>query len=183
MPTTVETYEVILNVFLHALILWGFLTVFFFFYITKLSRQALENELGGYIDEYLPESIDNMPPEEKVKLKLVLERLPIEKLMNFYYSTPSPEVVTNNEWDLRSALTSLGFLAVIFLTMVAILKINCAPDVSVWKIIGENIIAFLFVGLIEFLFFHYVAFKYVPVLPSRITNDLIARLKQNFSAN
>lgn len=183
MPTTVETYEVILNVFLHALILWGFLTVFFFFYITKLSRQALEDELGGYIDEYLPQSLENMSPEEKVKLRLILNRLPLDKLEAFYYSTPSPEVVVNNEWDLRSALTSLGFLAVIFITMVVILKVNCAPGVGVWKIIGENIAAFAFVGVIEFVFFRYVAFKYVPVLPSRITNDLIARLKQNFSAN
>lgn len=183
MPTTVEVYEIILNVFLHILILWAFLTVFFFFHIAKLSKDALDNELGGYIDEYLPQSLNDMNPADRERLRVALKNMPLEKFMNFYYATPSPEVVTNNDWNLRSALTSLGFLAVIFITMVIILKFNCAPGVSVWKIIGENIVAFTFVGLIEFAFFTLVAFKYVPVLPSKITNDLIARLKQNFSTN
>lgn len=183
MPTRVEIYEVVLNVFLHALILWGFLTVFFFFYITKLSRDALDDEIGGYIDEYLPKTLENMDSEQKIRLKLLLQKLPLERYIDYYNNTPSPDVVSNNEWNQRSAFTSLGFLAIIFLTMVVILKFNCAPGVSVWKIIGENIVAFAFVGLIEFIFFKYVAFKYVPVLPSRITTDMIARLKQNFSGN
>ena len=46
-------------------------------------------------------------------------------------------------------------------------------------IIKENIIIFISIGIIEFLFFTKVSSKYVPILPVQISTTVLERIKEN----
>jgi hypothetical protein len=46
-------------------------------------------------------------------------------------------------------------------------------------ILKENFIIFVCVGIIEFLFFNYIASKYVPVTPDFVATSILERIKLN----
>lgn len=178
MTMKTEIYSTILNVVLHMLILWTFLTIFFYFYVSKIEVEDLNDELGSYIDEYVPLTLQTLPEVQQIELKGALRQLPLDGLID-YFKNPSESVTTNNKWLLVVSFMVVGGLFLLFLTISLILKTDCNPNVDIKGIITENALTFLFVGAIEFVFFKFVAVKYVPVLPSVITNTLVERLKQN----
>lgn len=180
MDTRTEIFTTILNVVLHVLILWTFLTFFFFLFASKLSVDALQNEIGHYIEKGVSGSLNSLQPEEKEKAKKLISAFPLDNLINAN-SGMDPNVETNNKWVHVISIMVIFGLALLFITIASLLKAGCDPNVSLKHIFTENFFTFLFVGIIEYLFFKYVAIKYIPVQPSVITNTLIDRLKYNFS--
>lgn len=180
MVSKTETFSVVLNFILHVLILWSILTFFFFLFASKLSTSALNNELGSYIDKGVPESLNSLSESQKQKLSFLLRQVPLKNLINFT-SQPSEIVVLNNSWNYGASLVVIASLAILFIVVATIIKASCDPQVSLTHIIIENFFTFLFVGIVEFLFFKYVALKYIPIAPSVITDTLIDRLKFNMT--
>ena len=178
--TKTEVFSVILNVILHALILWTFLTLFFFYFAAKLSTQALQTEIGSHIDNDFPKTLNSLSETRKAYLRLALRQFPLNNLIEFT-KLPDEKVALNNRWTFIVSLIVIAGLSVLFLTVATILKASCDPSVSLTHIITENIFTFLFVGIVEFLFFKYVALKYIPIAPSVITNTIIDRLKYNMT--
>ena len=50
-----------MNIYLHSLILFTFLSIFFIFYITKLSKKAFDTEMTELIHKLSTEQIKNNP--------------------------------------------------------------------------------------------------------------------------
>lgn len=48
---------------------------------------------------------------------------------------------------------------------------------EVWHIFLENIITFIFVGIVEVIFFLNIALKFVPAPPSLIFTSLLSAIK------
>ena len=179
MPVTkTDVFSIILNFILHAFILWTFTTLFFFLFASKISTQALQDEIGAYIDTGIPKSLDSLSKIQKTKLRFAIKQFPMQNLIE-YTKIPDENVTLNNKWTQKvSVIVSLS-LALLFLVVAVILRASCDPSVSLSRIITENIFIFTFVGIVEFLLFKYVALKYIPIAPSVITNTIIERLKQN----
>jgi hypothetical protein len=175
-----DFYTTVLNTIMHMLILWVFLTVFFFYYITEMSKEALQSELGKYIDTDFKNSLNNLSFEQQIKAKLLLQNLPLDNMINLY-SNPDERVVINNKWVLITACIISISLLLLFFGIAFILKTQRDTNVSLGHIFKENAITFFFVGIIEFVFFTRIAAKYVPVLPSVATRAMVKRLQKNFN--
>ena len=56
-------------------------------------------------------------------------------------------------------------------------------NINISHILIMNLIIFSITGIIEFLFFNFVASKYIPVTPDTISNTALERLKYNINEN
>jgi hypothetical protein len=166
-----------INVLIHVIILFTFLSTFFFLYISKVEENAFKNELGGMIETSLMKILlENPTSKEDIKNSSeVLTQL--SKL----YATPDAFTQERNTLVKFSAVFTLLIIVGILITVLATLSAGCDRDVSIKHILIENVIVFLCVGMVEYMFFTKIAIKYVPTSPSLLTNTLISTIKSQLS--
>jgi hypothetical protein len=178
-PSKTEVLTTFLNVVLHIFILWTLLVGFFFLYISKVIRESLQNQIGGQIDDAMNKSLNDLTPVQQMRLKIVLRNMPLDELIEVF-SKETDAVAVNNKWLLIvSALISFFFI-MSFVLILTILKYSSPTKVSAKHILMENAIVFTFIGAVEFVFFMYIALKFIPVMPSVATKTIIERVKTNF---
>ena len=71
----------------------------------------------------------------------------------------------------------------IFFVFILLVVNNCA-NLSIKNLsllILENLVVFTFIGSIEYIFFTQIAFKYVPVVPSFISQQFVSIIKDKFT--
>jgi len=159
------------NVALHMIILFGFLSLFFVFYITKVSKRTLEKELRHDIEN----AIHNGLGPYRDQIGMVAEKLPLDTL-NRMYSKPEKTMEMNNRW-LFHMITAINVgLWALFFGVVTTLKYG-GVNINLKELMLENAVTFSFIGIVEYLFFTRVALKFVPVEPSFITQQFITSLK------
>lgn len=164
-----------INIVIHMIILFTILTVFFFNYISKISTSTFQSEIQNIISQNIEQAITN---ETKEKIK-ALNPVVIPYLNNIIEETkePSEYVIEHNRW---LKLVAFSFILIsIFGTALIIYIYNksCNIHIPIWHILLENLITFIFVGLVEFLFFTNIALKFVPAPPSLLISSFINKFK------
>jgi hypothetical protein len=109
-----------------------------------------------------------------------LRAVPLENLSNLY-SVEDSVVTTNNRWVLIVSALIAGFALLLFVGLSVTMKAGGLQNSEIRHILGENAITFLLVGAVEVVFFLFIAFKFVPVLPSVAIKSIIDRAKLNLS--
>ena len=194
-----HTITLTINVVLHVLILFAFLTVLYFFIIAPLEKKSFNDEISKEVKTNLTSQLDKMRKDLK-KTNEVLDT-EINNIVNFYTETnedgspiyvidelieqaseESSEITEHNRW-----ITLLATSIIIILTFGIIIYVNtlsgtCCKKTNIGSIVKENIITFIFVGLVEYVFFTQVAFKYVPAPPSVLVTSLIDKFKETVVA-
>lgn len=126
------------------------------------------------------------------EIKLEFTNL-LQNIMKQYLISPSkiigkldnvnPLVKVSND-GLKSTLITANvftWCAIIILILLTT-KYNCCNDNIDFKFMfWENIITFIFVGIVEFLFFKMIASKFVPIEPSFISKETLNRVKNMFN--
>jgi hypothetical protein len=174
-----NTADIIINVIIHSFILFVFLSLFFFLYISKIEKDELSNQTEE-ICKRVPMILDTLKKEDKnniIDWKSVRQKA-IEELN--YDDIDITDYIGNNNQGLKYTTIIIGssmfFLAfTIYIYYAYFLK----QDIDISYIIKENIAIFISIGIIEFLFFTKVSSKYVPILPSQISTTLLNRIKEN----
>lgn len=164
--------EFIIDATTHALILFLFLSVFFIVYITKVSKEAIERELENNIRDAFKERLKDLTIEQKERLRL----LPYD-LLKKMYSEPEKGMVMNNKWLFRLIIIINIILVIVLIGIIILMKTTCNKEINMTHILIENGIAFIFIGIVEYLFFTKIAIKYIPVEPSFISEKFIDTLK------
>jgi hypothetical protein len=167
-----------LNVILHVCILWLFLTVFFIYFASKLSENLLNGVFKNSTDTLMDAILGNLTPEEATNLYDFLGTHNLSELLSIYQQ-PSDARTINNVWDEKFAFSIAGGLLLMFIVTSFVFKVLCRKELSIWQVMIENAIMFIFVGIIEFAFFKYIASRYCPVVPSMIVTQLISQLKSS----
>jgi hypothetical protein len=123
-------------------------------------------------------SINNNNTEIINQIINILENFNYEYYINIF-NKPEPYRTTVNT-NLFNNIKIINILLVIFLVFyVSMLLItNTLEFKDVRNIFIENILTFLFVGVVEVLFFLYVATKFVPAPPSILISSLLNLLKK-----
>lgn len=152
-----------INSMLHIVILFAFLSILFVFIISKLAREVLVKEITHSIEDGLSSTIKNLNPEQKNYLR----KLPLEKLKKFY-SEEHIVVQTSNKWFTKMIIFINAILVVIVTGFIITLKYNCGECPPIKDILIENAIVFTFIGIVEYLFFMKIAFKFIPSPPSHL---------------
>lgn len=152
---------------MHVIILSTILTAMFHLVIVNLTRDALKREITDTIKNLKlynisPSSLGYIIPNEFVK-----------KLEN-RTNLPDKTVQALNFSVTQLAISWIIMLVICFALIAILTKISLK---QLAYITLENIVTFAFVGVIEVMFFYFVAFKYIPAPPSTMAKTF----KQSFA--
>lgn len=164
-----------LNIVLHMMILFTFLSIFFFAYISKVEEQTFKDEIGGLLEK----SIMNAMQAHKEQITPVVHQIkPALVYIQNQYSTPERVTLRTNIMIKFLAAFTVLLLLCIFITIVLTSILECKHSVPVGKLVIENVILFIFVGIVEYMFFTNIAIKYIPSPPTLLVKTIINRLKE-----
>ena len=152
-----ESEEFVLDAFFHIFTLCLILGLFFFFVVSKLERENLQNEMENGIKKGL-DSITSYPTNPGLATEL-------ETIRKLYEKENEADKVYNQGliYQCLTILVLLLFgLVCVFLTM----KWSAHKCPNLGRIVLQNLLLFGAIGVIEFLFFQHIASKFVPVMPS-----------------
>jgi hypothetical protein len=170
----IHAYHTI-NLGLHVLILFIFLTVFFFTFISQTEESAVSGAVGPVVDDNVNSLLNELQAMEKSHpgVKVNWEAIDQKAKDMQAQSQGSMKSITENNKRLKIISFSVIGVLVLFLVL-AFLYFRFFRDFSInyIEIIITNLIAFAFVGLVEYLFFVNIASKYSVVTPS-LMNDAV----------
>jgi len=164
--------HLLISITLHIFLLFTFLSIFFWLVIRKVETTSINNELNTAIDS----NIKNL----NIKKRIIPDN--VFNYLNKVFSQESPEVKKNNYWVFFYNISIIIFLLLTLILVIIVLKLSCGHCLSIWEIISENVFILLLVGAIEYMFFTYIASKYVPVLPSYLPTILVNDLKEKLKS-
>ena len=112
----------IVDIFVHVIILLGILLAFFVLFISKLETDELENQIKTQIDQNIPKLYDNINKEPPGLFKKFVQQLntadkenpSILSVMDEYYSKPDSETQYKNNFPIIGALIVLIALVGLF---------------------------------------------------------------------
>lgn len=171
-----------LDVALHVLILFTFLTIFFFAYISKLEKQSLDNTITNSVSDNTNTFLNDIKQlSQKYNIKINWNTINdiADKLVK-NSKGEVPEIKENNERLYKGSMIVIIVGYLLFIGIIIFLKYYMGYDIRIGHILLMNIIIFSITGLIEYFFFMNVASKYVPVMPNEISDTMLERIKYNF---
>jgi len=94
------------------------------------------------------------------------------------YNSPNYLINVHND-DIISIAKSLSLIFfIISILLIIFVKYSCNDCINVTKLVSENVITFIFVGIVELWFFQNYAFKFVPAAPSLLISSSFDTVKQ-----
>ena len=195
------------NVLLHVTILFTILSIFFIKYVNVITTKIINkeinhivsdsleklNDLGEKINlddkmknigdkiENIGDKIENINDKININDKLTVENIKKMFPYDYYVKLFSKEDVRrksiNDEVFFYIKFTNI--LLILFLVLFAfyLVRTKSINAHQIKEICIENVLTFILVGGVEFLFFTNVALKYIPTKPSLLFTSLIEGLK------
>ena len=170
--------ELTLNIILHILILFTILSALFWYFIADISSTALSTEIEHAVEDSFGAIKRNMPQEQVLLIRSYIANFkqPLN-VMHATYSKPDKVMLENNKWLSTTNKLMIFMLLLIVLAILITLKLNCGIYPPFLSILKENIAVFLFIGIVEAIFFFKIAMKFIPVLPSALSKDFLQAVK------
>jgi hypothetical protein len=167
-----------INFFLHFLILYTFLTIFFITFISKVSKQGFNDIITHLIKEGLQDKFNNF--KKNLNMDLIKKILPIDKVKKIL-EKEDKAVEAHNKGLINIIIVIAVLLWISFAIVVYILINNCNSKLEIGTIFFENLIIFTFIGIAEYFFFTRILFKFTPVEPSFIVNKFFEEIKNKLN--
>ena len=162
------------NIAIHMWILFTFLTIFFFTFISKTERKAVKSELSEVIKNDFPIALNSL---DKVagnyiqwnKINDMAEKIKTR------YKGKDPLIEQHNNKLLKTAIIICGAFLLIIIGVIMYFTLYKKYDIGIKEIISENLLIAVLVGIVEAVFFLYVALEFIPVTTSDLVTDFIDR--------
>lgn len=167
------------NIVVHIIFLFTILAFLFMLVISKISSDAINNELSELVNQNIDKQLDKLTPEQKKFIKEKIKYTGLDKLSELY-SVEDKTRKINNYFVYSTVKITMILLLVIFIVIVAVSRLLC-HKLPLRSILVENLIIFTGVGIVEFAFFKYIILKYIPVEPSFMTKHLLKTIKKQFT--
>ena len=191
-----HTEKSILDILIHVFILSSILSIFFFVVIAPLEKNSLENEVNKNIEDgmkclmkklydanhtathtqgntqaslqklLMPSPTQRGLDSGAANLKKIMEKLKI------YYKGENQVNATYNKGLKTSLIIVLLFLLTSIIVVYILYKRSCGKCPKILPLIGENLLLFAIIGIIEYMFFIKIASKYIPIKPSLIVKTV-----------
>ena len=170
-----------LNISLHVLILFSFLTILFFSYISHLEQRSVDEALTKTINNQIGSLLTAVQQEApKVGIKEHIDWDYLAKVAKTWQSdavNEFPDVKKNNRNLRVVGICIILGLFIIFCGLCGYFSVVEGITINWKKLLTQNLIIFGFVGIIQLLFFTKVASKYIPVTPDILTKTILDRIK------
>ena len=160
-----------IDLFMHFIIIFSFLTIFFIYVISKMKSDTFKSKVDHILKDLIHKNTENIKKHPSL--------LPLDKIYNKEDST----VKTHNDNLIRLILTINGLLWMFFIVLLLILKHNCDSKLNIKQIIFENFILFIIIGFVQYLFFTEIAVKFISIEPSLISKKFVDALKKRMKLN
>lgn len=173
-----------INLLLHVFILFLFLTVFFFIYISKVERKNITDNLTNLINNQTRKTLSEIDKWDKKIPGANIDWKKVNKIaqdMIDQHQGTEKSIITHNR---KVFWVSIGVLVALFLCLVGIVlyyKYYKHYYINLQGILGENLIIFALIGVIEILFFIFIARKYIPITPDVAGVTVIKAVKRNIN--
>lgn len=167
-----------INIGFHILILFTFLTILFFTFIAGKERDSVTKELNNSIRKNIPVVMDNIDTiNQKIGSKLDWGTVNdmANKIEERYGNKPDPEIDIHNKKLVKKAVIICCVLLFIIICAILYFVVYKKMDIKLGTILLENFFIFVFVGIIEVLFFLNIVLNYSQVTTSDMMNQLIDR--------
>ena len=184
MTDSEELQNYTLNIGLHVLIIFTFLTIFFFAYVSKLESRTVQRAFDKIIEKEVYKFLTSF---DNYATKLHLQN------SNFLWNS-AYKLAENIEKDSQGELESVKKHnnKLKFIAMGIIISFSCLliflyvyfrrisdTKINFREILIDNLIIFAFIGMIEFYFFTKIASKIIPVTPDFVSLTILDRIKYN----
>ena len=174
-----NTGNILINNTIHVSLLFLFLTLFFYLYVTQLTKKSYEssidNIINSNIDTYLTLLSKSNNP---IMSKALLKSLPLDQMIN-NVNKPTPSIDISNAWVKSNAIAINILIPLILILTLFVLYITCNYSISLYEIIIKNIILFIFIALIEYMFFSQIASKYIVTSHNALEKEIIQSFLDN----
>ena len=175
------------SVTIQVAIIFTFLTVFFFSYVSNVENNEFKEQLDFIVDniynrhkEDIKNSIDNYGIDENKKELLKMQIYGIigleEDSLKKNSTTETDEIKSNNSNIINNATFYVKVVAVICLLILAFLfilmyyKYDCILPIKTYA--KEAFILLFFIFLVEILFLNIIVKKYITANPNYIKNKI-----------
>ena len=155
------------SIYLHIFLLFVFLTIFFWLVISKSEKKYINNEITDGITSGLKD----------VHISDQILTNNVKEYLKAYYSGQDKTVERNNN---NLVIFNIAFICILFIGFLLSLFVRyklCGKNISLFEVIGENILILILVGAVEYYFFMNIASKYVPIKPSYLPNIVAKKIK------
>jgi hypothetical protein len=164
-----------INIVTHCTFLLAIIGAVFFFFTSDIMKNALNSQIQNLLVNSIDKYYYNLTPEQQTTLRTQLSYAQLDTLDNLT-NIPTQTQIINNEWIKKIILITIILLVLVLVGCYAVSKSLCGTT-SMTEIITENIIIFILVGVVEFLFFTKIIIKYIPDYPSSLMSIFVNQLK------
>ncbi len=163
------------DAYLHSIILFTFLTFFFIFFVSNKTKDLFNNNISNLIHKLDPFTI--VIKNNKTARK-ILTAINFQNLVQL--GDKKDEYVEKNNSELIKLLIVVNVLLWLFIFIIIII-IKPYNNINFLQLLIGNLIIFVVVAGIEYLFIIKVAFSYSPIEPSFMSNKLIESIKNKLN--
>lgn len=190
MPLSEKQANYIIDVNIHVIILFTFLSLFFFKYIAVITETQIDRTTSNLIEKNISTSFDTI-------LQNIKDQAPGIDIddQNFWNKVKSigtkisedatgkdPKVTQINKKLVVRALFIVTILLIILVIMILYCYINQIP-IHFLTIIVNNLVLFIFIAVMEYTFFTYIAKNYRASAPDDMTNTLYTEIQAKIDAS
>ena len=166
-----------IDMMFHSALLFLIIGLFFMLYASKIIKDVFASELDHMVKTDFKKVLDGLDPASKVALKTSIKTVDMDKLIKLY-STEDKAFTVHNEWLFNVIIIITVSLFLVTIVAMIVSKLLC-NDIHLTHLVVENFIVFAGIGLIEMMFFFFVAKKYIPSPPSKMVDSIIESLNKN----
>jgi len=175
-----------INISIHVLILFTFLTIFFFTFISVKEKKLVTDELNSAVNDNIPKLLDKI--DEINKKRGSGSSVDWNKINDFavniqkkYNNKPDPNIKKYNDKLFNISIGICLGMLVLIISTISYFTLYKKYDIGLKSILIDNFIITILIGIVEAFFFISVAFKYVPVTASDMFTQIIDRLEYNIN--
>lgn len=171
--------DIFCNVILQVSIIFAFLTIFFFSYVTNVEKNEFEEQINFIVDNIYKRYQDSINitynktnEEQKKYIKMVIYGLiDIEQ-----EKIKKESIIENNEIKIKNdkIYKDAIYCVIIFLiiSIIILVLLSYVYKLPLKNYIKEAFILLLFIFVIEFLFLNLIVKKYITANPNMIKNKI-----------
>lgn len=169
-----------IDILIHVTILFGVLSMFFMFYVSKVIKNALAFQLEALVNEHMTKMLSSVVADEQ-EIVNALSPYSSVILQHFIsnYSTEYEKMRTYNT-QLFTIIILIN-VALIGIVVFTVFTTNSLSAADIKYILIENAIIFSCIGLIEFLFFKFIIMQYIPLPPSAMGEFVLESVKNSLT--
>ena len=149
-----------------------FITIFFFTVGKEIENYVLDKQITRLVDD----AYDNI---SKV---LFMTFISADEKENVIKNIIKSNKFSEDDNNKKLLINLIIIVSIIILTIVVLyFRFRKEYDISIKKLLLENVILFIFVGSFEYYFFTTYVTKYSPIVPSEINNIISDKLNEKLT--